>query len=156
MVNVDFNRDTSSVFLGDRKSSGLYSGNGGGWTQEDSLNTIDTPLNIRSNSSTRSAITATGPEIEIENLDGVPFSNRLAFSRIGSLTNPPSNGVHNLVTLRTKNIGNSALRLFGVPIVGPRGNWQTTFHCQQLLPLEVTWICGYASRSLAALYTMAR
>jgi len=41
------------------------------------------------------AISATGPEIEIENLDGMPFADHLAFSRIGSLTNPPSNGVHN-------------------------------------------------------------
>ncbi len=41
------------------------------------------------------AISVTRPEIEIENLDGVPFPARLAFSRIRSLTNPPSKGVHN-------------------------------------------------------------
>jgi hypothetical protein len=58
-------------------------------------------------------------EIEVENLDGVPFSDRLAFNRIGSLTSPPSNGVHNLATLRIKNTGSGPLQLSGVSITGP-------------------------------------
>mgnify|MGYP006176022055 CR=1 FL=1 len=32
-------------------------------------------------------------------VDGVPFDDRLAFSRIGSLASPPSNGVHDVATL---------------------------------------------------------
>lgn len=63
--------------------------------------------------------TASGPEIEIQNLDNVPYSDRLVFSRIGSLSNPPDNGVHDTVTLRTKNLGTSPLRITSVPITGP-------------------------------------
>ncbi|MBD2448253.1 Ig-like domain-containing protein [Nostoc sp. FACHB-152] len=59
--------------------------------------------------------------VEIENLDGVPFSDRLVFSRIGSLTNPPSNGVHNIATLRVKNTGTEPFEITGLPITGP---WQ--------------------------------
>lgn len=119
MVNVSSTWNNSDALLGYSKNSGgLYDSNDGGWAQADSLNKMDTTLNARSNSSS-TVITATGPEIEVENLDGVPFSDRLAFSRIGSLTNPPSAGVHDLVTLRTKNIGNSPLRIFGAPITGP-------------------------------------
>ena len=61
------------------------------------------------------------PEIEVENLDGVPFSNRLAFSRIGSLSNPPANGVHDLVTLRVNNTGDAPLEISNLSITGP---WQ--------------------------------
>ena len=61
------------------------------------------------------------PEIEVENLDGVPFSDRLAFSRIGSLNNPPPNGVHDLVTLRVNNTGDAPLEISDLSINGP---WQ--------------------------------
>ena len=61
------------------------------------------------------------PEIEIENLDGVPFSDRLVFSRIGSLNNPPPNGVHDLVTLRVNNTGDAPLEISDLSITGP---WQ--------------------------------
>lgn len=68
-----------------------------------------------------SASTGGAPEIDIQNLDGVPYSDRLAFNRIGSLTSPPSNGVHNVATLRVKNTGSDPLQLTGLPITGP---WQ--------------------------------
>lgn len=58
---------------------------------------------------------------QIENLDGVPFADRLVFSRIGNLTSPPSNGVHNVATLRVKNTGVEPLQISALPIVGP---WQ--------------------------------
>lgn len=61
------------------------------------------------------------PEIEIENLDGVPFSDRLVFNRIGSLNNPPPNGVHDLVTLRVNNTGDAPLEISNLSVTGP---WQ--------------------------------
>ena len=61
------------------------------------------------------------PEIEVENLDGVPFSDRLVFSRIGSLSNPPPNGVHDLVTLKVNNAGDAPLEISDLTITGP---WQ--------------------------------
>ena len=59
---------------------------------ENSLNTTDTPFNIKSNFRIDSAIAAAGTKIAIENLDGVVSSDRLVFSRIASLTNPPLRG----------------------------------------------------------------
>ena len=59
------------------------------------------------------------PEIEIENLDGVPYSDRLVFSRIGSLTSPPANGVHDVVTLRVKNTGSDPLQISDLAVTGP-------------------------------------
>lgn len=114
MVNNNFTPDTSGALLGDSNNSNGYE-----LTQQDSLSTIETPLSTRLTSSSSPAVAAVGPEIEIENLDGVPFSNRLVFSRIGSFTNPPPNGVHDVVTLRTKNLGSSPLKISGVPITGP-------------------------------------
>ncbi|UQN09754.1 NPCBM/NEW2 domain-containing protein (plasmid) [Deinococcus sp. QL22] len=58
------------------------------------------------------------PVLTVENLDAVPFFNRLVFSRIGSLMAPPSNGVHDRVTLRLKNTGSSVLRVSDLPISG--------------------------------------
>ena len=59
------------------------------------------------------------PEIEIENLDAVPYADRLAFSRIGSLTSPPANGVHDVVTLRVKNTGSDPLQISNLAVTGP-------------------------------------
>lgn len=67
----------------------------------------------------KSAASTGGPDIEIENLDGVPYADRLSFSRIGSATNPPSNDVHDVARLRIKNTGSGSLRLTGLPITGP-------------------------------------
>jgi hypothetical protein len=57
--------------------------------------------------------------LELENLDGVPFPDRLVFSRIGSLTSPPPNGVHDRATLRIKNVGSDSVRLDTVTVSGP-------------------------------------
>lgn len=59
------------------------------------------------------------PEIEIKNLDGVPYPDLLVFSRIGSLTNPPDNGVSDVATLRIENTGSGSLQIAGLPITGP-------------------------------------
>lgn len=58
-------------------------------------------------------------EIELENLDGVPFDDRLVFSRIGSLSNPPSNHVHDQATLRVHNVGTGPLVISEMTIDGP-------------------------------------
>ena len=60
-------------------------------------------------------------DIDIENLDSVPYPDRLAFSRIGTLATPPANGVHDRVTLRVKNTASEQLLITGLPITGP---WQ--------------------------------
>ncbi len=106
MANTDFQQDTLSTQTNDSGNLKLL---------QSDLTTTDTIPNSRSSV----AIAAAGPEIEIQNLDGVPATNRLVFSRIGSLNNPPPNGVHDIVTLRTKNIGSSPLRITSVPITGP-------------------------------------
>lgn len=82
------------------------------------LNAPDVPVTFDSFSVRYSSPPVENPEIEIENLDGVPFSDRLVFSRIGSLTNPPSNGVHNVATVRVKNTGSGSLQITGLPITG--------------------------------------
>ncbi|MEF2278522.1 NPCBM/NEW2 domain-containing protein [Deinococcus sp. YIM 134068] len=81
---------------------------------------VDTSGN-RSLPATASAIrTGTGTAtLEVENLDGGPWPDRLVFSRIGSLTAPPSNGVHNLVTVRLKSTGTSMLRVSALTVGGP-------------------------------------
>jgi N-acetylneuraminic acid mutarotase len=59
--------------------------------------------------------------LQLQNLDGVPYNDRLVFNRIGSLTSPPSNGVHDKATVRLTNTGTSAVTISGLPISGP---WQ--------------------------------
>ena len=63
----------------------------------------------------------TGPgEVAVQNLDGVPFNDRLAFSRIGSLSNPPSaNGVKDEGTVRVQNTGSGLLEITDLTIDGP-------------------------------------
>jgi N-acetylneuraminic acid mutarotase len=63
----------------------------------------------------------TSGNLQLQNLDGVPFDDRLVFNRIGSLSSPPTNGVHDKATLRLKNAGTSPLTISGLPISGP---WQ--------------------------------
>lgn len=60
-----------------------------------------------------------GGQIAVSNLDGVPFADRLAFNRIGSLSSPPSNGVHDRASLRISNTGGGALRITGLTLSGP-------------------------------------
>ncbi|MFC0616987.1 malectin domain-containing carbohydrate-binding protein, partial [Deinococcus budaensis] len=84
---------------------------------------VDTSGNASAPASV-SATTLAGsgtPRVGVENLDGGPWQDRLVFSRIGSLASPPSNGVHNLVSLRVRNSGSAVLRVSGLPISGP---WQ--------------------------------
>jgi hypothetical protein len=66
-------------------------------------------------------VAASNGHLIVENLDGAPFPDRFAFSRIGSLTSPPSNVVHNVSTVRLRNTGTDALHVTGLPITGP---WQ--------------------------------
>ncbi len=78
---------------------------------------VDTSSNASPDASASATLPATGtPKIEVENLDGGPWSDRLVLSRIGSLASPPSNGVHNKATLRVKNTGTAVLRLTSLPI----------------------------------------
>lgn len=85
------------------------------------LNAADVRVTFDNFSIQYAPVAATKAEIEIENLDGVPFTDRLVFSRIGSLSSPPSNGVHNVVTLRVKNVGADPLQITDLPIAG---SWQ--------------------------------
>lgn len=62
---------------------------------------------------------AGNPEIVIRNLDGSPYRDRLVFSRIGSLTNPPPNGVHDVATLQIDNVGSAPLEISDLSITGP-------------------------------------
>jgi hypothetical protein len=57
----------------------------------------------------------------VENLDGVPFPDRFAFSRIGSVTSPPPNGVHDQSTVRLDDTGTDPLHISALTISGP---WQ--------------------------------
>lgn len=61
------------------------------------------------------------PRAEVENLDGGPWQDWLVFSRIGSLANPPSNGVHDRATLRVRNTGSGPLTVTGLPVTGAWG-----------------------------------
>ena len=54
-------------------------------------------------------ILSTGPEIGFENLSGAPFPNRLAFSRIGSVSGGTT--FNNVQKLRVRNTGASTLEL---------------------------------------------
>ena len=69
----------------------------------------------------RPAPTSSGGQIQVTNLDGVPFADRMAFSRIGSLTSPPSNGVHDRAVVRIANTGSTALTVSALTLSGP---WQ--------------------------------
>ena len=71
-------------------------------------------------------VTATNnSKVELQNLDGVPFNDRLAFSRI---QNPRTDKepadpqlVHDTATVRVKNTGTDPLTISGLQITGP---WQ--------------------------------
>jgi len=63
------------------------------------------------------AVAPAAPELGLENADGAPYYDRLAFSRI---QNPGSNGTHEVATLRLRNTGTAPLTLTGAQIVaGP-------------------------------------
>jgi glucose/arabinose dehydrogenase len=69
----------------------------------------------------RPVATSSTAGLTLQNLDGVPFDDRLVFNRIGTLANPPTNGVHDRATLRLRNTGTGPLTINGLPISGP---WQ--------------------------------
>ncbi len=57
-----------------------------------------------------------GPKLTLENLDVVPYPDRLVFSRIGSLASPPANIVHDTATVRLHNEGDVALQVSGLGV----------------------------------------
>lgn len=59
--------------------------------------------------------------LTVANQEVVPFTDRVAFSRIGSVTAPPANGVHDRATVRLSNSGTGTLVVSEVVINGP---WQ--------------------------------
>ena len=74
------------------------------------------------------------PGVSVQNLDGLPFPDRLVFSRIGSLSTPPGNGVHDTVKMRISNSGSSTLRITGFDVTGP---WTVTPAPSATQPLEI-------------------
>ena len=56
--------------------------------------------------------------VEVENEAGAPFSDRLVFSRIGSLAAPPANGVHDRGSVRLRNTGPADLAITGLSVSG--------------------------------------
>ncbi|MDV6375365.1 malectin domain-containing carbohydrate-binding protein [Deinococcus arenicola] len=67
-------------------------------------------------SATRLAASAVRGRVSLESLDGGPFADRMVFSRIGSLSSPPGNGVHDRAVLRVKNSGSGDLQITGLPL----------------------------------------
>ncbi len=72
---------------------------------------------------------AAGPEIELQNLDGVPFADRLAFSRIKDFT---IGADHETATLRIRNSGTAALAVSQLTVTPP---WQ--FNPKPALPASI-------------------
>ncbi len=69
----------------------------------------------------KAAPTSAGGQISVSNQDGVPYPDRMVFSRIGALASPPSNGVHDRATLRISNTGSGPLQISSFTFSGP---WQ--------------------------------
>ena len=81
-------------------------------------------------------------EVTLQNLDGVPFADRLAFNRIQSPNASIPNGVHDRATVRVKNTGSDPLTISNIAISGP---WTTpatptTVAAGGFLDLEVTFV----------------
>jgi hypothetical protein len=68
---------------------------------------------------TGAAVASAAPEIAIQNLDEVPFADRLAFNRIQA---QGANGVHDTAAVRIHNEGADPLIIAGLDISGP---WQS-------------------------------
>lgn len=97
-------------------------------------------LSLFTLASLMSPVVAQVPDVLVENRDIVPFANRLGFSRVGSLSNPPPygggttpGGVHDLATVRVRNQGTGSLSLTGLTISGP---WQ--LETPPTLPLSIS------------------
>ncbi|HMC72480.1 MAG TPA: choice-of-anchor D domain-containing protein, partial [Mycobacteriales bacterium] len=134
------NRVTVTVNASDTGGSGLssvsYSLNNGAFQPYSAPFDINTPGsytivaratdgagNVTTTAPTSFSVVAAGStaRIAVQNMDGIPFDDRLVFSRIGSVTSPPANVVHDTAVLRVKNTGSDALHITGLPITGP---WQ--------------------------------
>lgn len=63
--------------------------------------------------------TANTPEIGIDNLDGVPFTDRLSFNIINIKDPKLANEFHNTAQVRVSNTGTAALDLSSVKFTGP-------------------------------------
>ena len=62
-------------------------------------------------------------EVTLQNLDGVPFADRLAFNRIQTPNASIPNGVHDRATVRVKNTGSDPLQISNIAVSGP---WTVT------------------------------
>ncbi len=59
--------------------------------------------------------------LELENVSGAPFADRLVFSRVGSLDSPPpENGVHDRGAVRLRNASAVDVTLTGLSIASPQ------------------------------------
>ncbi len=69
------------------------------------------------------SIVASNGDIAIQNLDGVPFADRLVFSRIQTPEDGtgtvPANSVHDVAVLRITNVGPDPVGIISLPITGP-------------------------------------
>ena len=123
----------------------------------------DAAGNALANDKTWSFTSASAPsnaEIEVENRDGVPFPDRIAFSRIqnpedGTRLTPngqccvPVNYVHDTATLRVKNTGSDPLEINGLSLTGPwqlvdQINLPTTVATGGQLDVQVRFVAQFA------------
>ena len=96
----------------------------------------------------RPIASSTTGRLTLENLDGVPFPDRLAFSRIGSVTTPPANGVHDRATLRLRNTWDRPPQPYRPADLGAvaAGRARPRFRSQLLPALPLTSSCGSLRR----------
>ena len=86
--------------------------------------------------------TLSNAEVTLQNLDGVPFADRLAFNRIQTPNASIPNGVHDRATVRVKNTGSDPLQISNITLSGP---WSTsatpaTVAAGGQLDIEVTFV----------------
>jgi|GEM_PF-6421543 len=74
------------------------------------------------------------PGVSVQNLDGLPFPDRLVFSRIQSVDPATKYGMHDTVQLRISNTGSTALRISSFAVTGP---WTVTPNPSSTSPLEI-------------------
>ncbi|WP_218566277.1 malectin domain-containing carbohydrate-binding protein [Vallicoccus soli] len=100
---------------------------------------VDVAGNIATSATTTFSVVTAAPStanVVLENVDGVPFADRLVMNRIQNpetgkrcrdtaacdpVTGPffPVNGVHDVATLRIRNTGTDALNVTGLAVTGP-------------------------------------
>ncbi|MGE3138879.1 MAG: Ig-like domain-containing protein [Thermoleophilia bacterium] len=84
-----------------------------------------------------------GPDISIENVDGVPYADRLVMHRLQAFASGIA--VHDVGTLRVRNRGNQPLQITELPITGP-------FQLASPVALPVT-IAPFESRDIPVRFT---